>query len=163
MFLRKSLFCSLAGLNHGFGGPWDSLWIFLSNSTFIMLLVQKFLNFMPGFKSDILAIFQFCHNATFESFWEIYRATAFRPDCNPSIIGPSLKSKRLVVGVRLVIIIKMIWREKKSASSLHLFFWEKLLLHTEVLYMSKKHTSLKKNTNWAKISHFWGKSFYFDM
>ena len=40
--------------------------------------------------------------------------------CISSIIGPSLKSKRLVVGVRLVIIIKMIWREKKSASSLHL-------------------------------------------
>ena len=93
----------------------------------------------------------------------LHRATVFIPDCIPSIIGPSLKSKRLVVGVRLVIIIKMIRREKKSASSLHLFFWEKLLLHTEVLYMSKKHTSLKKNTNWAKISHFWGKSFYFDM
>ena len=28
---------------------------------------------------------------------------------------------------------------------------------TKVLYMSKKHTSLKKYTNWAKLSHFWGK------
>ena len=50
----------------------------------------------------------------------LHKATVFRPDYIPSIIGPSLKSKRLVVGVRLVIIIKMIWREKKSASSLHL-------------------------------------------
>ena len=28
---------------------------------------------------------------------------------------------------------------------------------TKVLYMSKKHISLKKYTNWAKLSHFWGK------
>ena len=122
---------------------------------------KKFLNFMHGFKSAILAIFQFCHNATFESFWEIYRATAFRPDCNPSIIGPSLKSKRLVVGVRLVIIIKMIWREKKSASSLHLFFWEKLLLHTEVLYMSKKPHFPQKIYKLSKTESFLREVFLF--
>ena len=31
---------------------------------------------------------------------------------------------------------------------------------TKVLYMSKKHNSLKKYTNWAKLSHFWGKWFF---
>ena len=28
---------------------------------------------------------------------------------------------------------------------------------SKVLYMSKNHNSFKKYTNWAKLSHFWGK------
>ena len=42
VFLKKSSFCTLADLNHGFGGPWYILWIFLSNATFIMLQKKAF-------------------------------------------------------------------------------------------------------------------------
>ena len=31
---------------------------------------------------------------------------------------------------------------------------------SKVLYMSKNHNSFKKYTNWAKLSHFWGKCFF---
>ena len=59
----------------GFGGPWNKLQIILVNGTFIMpqkkSFGQKFLNFMRGFKSAILAIFPFCQSGTFEPVHEI--------------------------------------------------------------------------------------------
>ena len=38
-FFTKSSFCTFADLNHGFGRPWDILWNFLINDSF--LIVQK--------------------------------------------------------------------------------------------------------------------------
>ena len=49
-FFRKSSFCTLADLNHGFGGPWDIFWKFLINVTFVMLLAKKIWNSCKGSK-----------------------------------------------------------------------------------------------------------------
>ena len=57
-FLRKLQFSTLIDQNAGFGGPWDMLAIF-------------FVNAMHGFKSAILAIFQFWQHGTFELMHEI--------------------------------------------------------------------------------------------
>ena len=60
--LRKSKFSMLTDLNPGFGGSWDML-----------VWPKEFLNFIHGFKSAILAIFQIWQNGTFEPVHEIQK------------------------------------------------------------------------------------------
>ena len=63
VFLRTSSFCTFADLNHGFGRPWDILWIFLLNATFIMLQKKAFGQF---FFFEFLARVKKCHFGNFE-------------------------------------------------------------------------------------------------
>ena len=75
-FFRKSPFCTFSCINPGFGRPWDKLWkkIFychFHNASKECFWPKKISNFMHGFKSAILAIFQFCQNGTFEPGHEI--------------------------------------------------------------------------------------------
>ena len=64
-FFRKSPFCTFSCINPGFGRPWDMLQKDFLIAIFIMLqknaFGKKISNFMHGFKSAILAIFQFLH------------------------------------------------------------------------------------------------------
>ena len=73
-FLRKSQFPTLTGLRSWFSGPWDMLEIFLLNAIFIFAWKEVcrpkyFLNFVHGFKSAILAIFQ---------FWQVLMKTSLK-------------------------------------------------------------------------------------
>ena len=76
LFEKISVFY-VTDLNPGFGRPWDMLVIFFVNFIFIMLQKKswpkEYLNFIHGFKSAILAIFQFWQNGTFELVHEIQK------------------------------------------------------------------------------------------
>ena len=63
-FFRKSPFCTFSCINPGFGGPWVMIqkknsYCHFHNASKECFWPKKFLNFMPRFKSAILAIFQF--------------------------------------------------------------------------------------------------------
>ena len=77
-FFRKLHLCTFYCINSGFGGPWDMLrkknsYCHFHNASKECFWPKKFLNFMHGFKSAILAIFHFCQNGTFEPVHEIQK------------------------------------------------------------------------------------------
>jgi hypothetical protein len=74
----KSQFSTLTDLNPEFGRPWDILVILFVNVIFIMFQKKSFDQnyfwiFMHGFKSAILAIFQFWQSGTFKPVHEIQK------------------------------------------------------------------------------------------
>ena len=77
-FFRKFPFCTFSCINPEFGGPWVmiqknfliSIFIVLQKNTFGQ---KKFLNFMHGFKSAILAKMKNCQNGTFAPVNEIQK------------------------------------------------------------------------------------------
>ena len=75
-FFRKSPFCTFSCINPGFGGNCGMLrkknsYCHFLNASKECFWPKKILNFMHGFKSAILAIFQFLQNGTFEPVHEI--------------------------------------------------------------------------------------------
>ena len=120
-----------------------------------MLLVKKISTFMNGFKSTILAIFQFCQNGTFEPlheiqnfflpkafFWSIMKMAIRKNIYNLSqcLPNPGFMQKKVQKGDLL----------KKPSRELKNYFWFRFL------WISRRPGRL----NWERVFFWLSKNLY---